>query len=175
MDILNLFSTFLIPVVILLILSIGYWKNVNVFEAFIEGATEGIEITIKIAPYLIAIFIAIDLMNCSGMLNILIGYLRPVTNLIHFPPEVLPLILIKPFSGSGYTVVLADILRQYGTESFIGKFASILAGSTETIFYVLTVYFGVVGVKNLRHAFVAAITTEIAAVFIAFIMAVIFF
>lgn len=174
-DILNLLSTFLIPAVFLIILSIGFWKDVNVFESFIEGAKEGIEITMKIAPYLIAIFIAIDLMNCSGLLDLVIGCLRPVTTFAHFPPEVLPLILIKPFSGSGYTVVLADIFKQYGTESFIGKFASILAGSTETIFYVLTVYFGVIGVKNLRHAFIAAITTEITAIFVAFLVAKLFF
>ncbi len=174
-ELLNLFSSFLIPVVILVILSIGFWKDVNVFETFIEGAREGIEITVKIAPYLIAIFVAIDLMNCSGLLKALIGCLKPITTLLDFPPEVLPLILIKPFSGSGYTVVLADIFRQHGTESFIGKFASILAGSTETIFYVLTVYFGVVGIRNLKHAFAAAITTEVAAVFIAFAAAKIFF
>ena len=174
-NILNLFSTFLIPVVILIILFIGFWRQVNVFEAFIEGAKEGIEITFKIAPYLIAIFIAIDLMNCSGLLNILIAGLKPLTGIINFPSEVLPLILIKPFSGSGYTIVLADIFKHHGTESFIGKFASVLAGSTETIFYVLTVYFGVVGIKNLRHAFSAAIITEIVAIFIAFLVAIIFF
>lgn len=173
--ILDLFASFLIPVVILIILSIGYWKDVNVFETFIEGAKEGIEITIKIAPYLIAIFIAIDLMNCSGLLYILIGCLKPITGFMNFPPEVLPLILIKPFSGSGYTIVLADIFKQHGTESFIGKFASVLAGSTETIFYVITVYFGVVGIRNLRHAFAAAITTELAAVIIAFVVARMFF
>jgi len=174
-SILNLFSTFLIPVVILVILFLGFWRKVNVFEAFIEGTKEGIEITFKIAPYLIAIFIAIDLMNCSGLLDLLIAGLKPLTGIINFPSEVLPLILIKPFSGSGYTIVLADIFKQHGTESFIGKFASILAGSTETIFYVLTVYFGVVGIKKLRHAFAAAITTELIAVFVAFIIAKIFF
>jgi spore maturation protein B len=172
---LNAISTFLIPVSVLSILCIGYWKDVNVFDAFIEGAKEGIDITFKIAPYLIAIFVAIDLMNSSGLLNLAIAYLKPITAFFNFPPEVLPLILIKPFSGSGYTVVLADIFKQYGTETFIGKFASILAGSTETIFYVLSVYFGVIGIKNLRHALIAAITTEIAAIIIAFILAKMFF
>ena len=172
---LNTISTFLIPVSILSILCIGYWKDVNVFDAFIEGAKEGIDITFKIAPYLIAIFVAIDLINSSGLLNLAIAYLKPITAFFNFPPEVLPLILIKPFSGSGYTVVLADIFKQYGTETFIGNFASIIAGSTETIFYVLSVYFGVIGIKNLRHALTAAITTEIAAIIIAFILANIFF
>lgn len=174
-SILNIFSVFLMPMIILIIFSIGLLEKINVFETFIEGVKEGIEITAKIAPYILAVFIAIDLMNCSGLLNIIVRILRPFTALVHFPPEVLPLVLIKPLSGSGYTIVLADILKQHGSESFIGKFASILAGSTETIFYVLTVYFGVIGIKKLRHALISAITTEIAAIFIAFIVAKLFF
>jgi spore maturation protein B len=171
----NQYATLLIPSVLLLVLCLGYWKNVNVFETFIEGAKEGLEITIKIVPYLLAIFVAIDLMNKSGLISIIISILKPVANLIHFPIEVLPLIIIKPFSGSGYLVVLTDILKIYGPDSFTGRFACILAGSTETIFYVLTVYFGFVGIKKLRHAFITAVTVEVAAVFISWLVAVIFY
>lgn len=174
-NIINHFSIFLIPSALIIILGIGFWKEINIFDTFIEGAKEGVEISIKILPYIIAIFIAVGLLNSSGLLEIIINILKPFMLIINFPSEVLPLILIKPFSGSGYTVVLADIFKKYGTDSFIGLFASILAGSTETIFYVLTLYFGVVGIKKLRHALAAAITTEVFAVIIAFVVAKMFF
>lgn len=169
--VLNESANLIIPLFILGVLCVGYGRKLNVFDTFIEGAKEGIEISLKIMPYLIAIFVAIGLMNGSGLMGFVIGLLKPVTSLIGFPSEVLPLVLIKPLSGSGYTIVLADIMREYGTDSFTGRFASILAGSTETIFYVLTVYFGVVGIKNMKHAFISAVTTEILAVFIAFAVA----
>ena len=171
----NQYATLLIPSILIITLTIAFWKQINVFETFIEGAKEGLEITFKIVPYLLAIFLAIDLLNKSGVIGFVILLLKPIANFIHFPIEILPLIIIKPFSGSGYLVVLTDILKTYGPDSFVGRFACIVAGSTETIFYVLTVYFGVVGIKKLRHAFLSAVTVEIVAIFISWLVALLFY
>ncbi|MBN3347920.1 spore maturation protein [Clostridium botulinum] len=157
----------IIPIIILLIITYGMIKRVKVYECFVEGAKDGVSICIKIFPYLLAMMVAIAVFRESKALDCLINILRPVSNLIGLPGELVPLVLIKPLSGSGALGVFADILKQFGPDSNVGKMASIIMGSTETIFYTITVYFGAVGIKKIRHTLWAAIFADMVAIIMA--------
>jgi len=155
---------FTIPLIILLILAYGYVKGVKVYDAFIEGAKDGLMITFRILPYIAAMLLAVGMLRTSGGLNFMLYVLRPITNAAGIPEGVMPLIIMKPLSGSGALGVLADILKSEGADSFTGVLASIIMSSTETIFYTITVYFGSVGIKNIRHTLAAAVIADVAGV-----------
>jgi spore maturation protein B len=152
--------SFIVPVIVLFILIYGHLKGVKVYDAFIEGARDGIMITFRILPYIAAMLLAVGMLRSSGGLNFMLYILRPLTNAAGIPEEVVPLIIMKPLSGSGALGVLADILKRNGADSYAGVLASILMSSTETIFYTITVYFGSVGIKNIRHTLLAAVIAD---------------
>ncbi len=154
--------SFIIPLIILIILVYGYLKGVKVYDAFIEGARDGLIITFKILPYIAAMLLAVGMLRSSGGLDFMLYILRPLTNAAVIPEEVVPLIIMKPLSGSGALGVLADILKTSGADSHAGVLASIIMSSTETIFYTITVYFGSVGIKNIRHTLAAALVADAA-------------
>lgn len=155
---------FIIPLIILLILAHGHFKGVKVYDAFIEGAKDGLLITFKILPYIAAMLLAVGMLRSSGGLDFILYILRPLTSAAGIPEEVMPLIIMKPLSGSGALGILADILKRTGADSFSGVLASVIMSSTETIFYTITVYFGSIGIKNIRHTLAAAIIADIAGV-----------
>ena len=155
---------FIIPLIILLILAHGHIKGVKVYDTFIEGAGEGLMITFRILPYIAAMLLAVGMLRSSRGLDFLLYILRPLTNAAGIPEEVMPLIIMKPLSGSGALGILADILKRSGADSFAGVLASVIMSSTETIFYTITVYFGSVGIKNIRHTLAAAIIADVAGV-----------
>lgn len=159
---LNIISRWAIPCLLLMIPTIGLVKKVPVYESFVEGAKEGFQTAVRLIPFLVAMFIALQIFRQSGAMNGLIYILKPFTNALHIPEEVLPLALIRPISGSGALAMLANILEQYGPDSFIGRLASTIQGSTETTFYVLTVYLGSVGVRKVRHTLAASLISDIA-------------
>lgn len=160
-----------IPVIILFVVTYGMLKNVKVYECFVEGAKDGLNICLRIFPYLLAMLVAVGVFRESGALSYLILLVKPVVSLIGLPPEVVPLVLIKPLSGSGATGIFTDILKQYGADSFIGIVASIIMGTTETIFYTITVYYGAVGIKKVRHTLWAAIIADMTAIIMAVLLA----
>lgn len=154
--------SFIIPLIILLILSYGHIRGVKVYDAFVEGARDGLMITVRILPYIAAMLLAVGMLRNSGGLDFLLYVLSPVTTAAGIPAEVVPLIIMKPLSGSGALGILADILKRSGADSHAGILASIIMSSTETIFYTITVYFGSVGIKNIRHTLAAAIIADLA-------------
>ncbi|TCO78633.1 spore maturation protein [Marinisporobacter balticus] len=162
---LNLLSVMIIPIMITVILIYGMMKKIDIYEAFVEGAGQGFQTAIRIMPYLIAIFLAIGIFKDSGGLNLFTKILYPITNFLGIPREVLPLAIMRPVSGSGALGVVKDLLHTYGPDSFIGRVASTMMGSAETIFYTMAVYFGAVGIKNSRHTLLAALISHVAAVF----------
>ncbi|HYE80688.1 MAG TPA: nucleoside recognition domain-containing protein [Clostridia bacterium] len=155
---------FIIPLIILLILAHGYIRGVKVYDAFIEGAKDGLMITFRILPYIAAMLLAVGMLRSSGGLDFTLYILRPLTNAAGIPEQVIPLIIMKPLSGSGALGILADILKRNGADSHAGVLASIIMSSTETIFYTITVYFGSVGIKNIRHTLAAAAIADIAGI-----------
>lgn len=167
--------SYIIPLIILFILAYGYVNGVKVYEVFIEGAIEGLQITYKIFPYIAAMLLAVGMLRQSGGLDFILYILSPITNLIGIPKEIMPLVIMKPLSGSGALGVLADILKREGADSFVGIVASTIMSSTETIFYTITVYFGSVGIKNIRHTLIAALIADLAGVIGATIICTILF
>lgn len=139
-------------------------KKVNVFDAFIVGAKQGFDTSVSIIPYLIAMMVAIGMLRASGFFSLMDQLLAPVMALIGMPQEVLPLALIRPFSGSASTGVMAELIHQYGGDSMIAKTAATMMGSTETTFYVVAVYFGAVGIRKTRHAIPAGLLADLAGI-----------
>lgn len=142
----------------------GAIKKTNVFDAFIEGARQGFDTSISLIPYLIAIMVAVGMLRASGFFELLQHWLAPILDKIGMPSELLPLALIRPFSGSASTGVMAELIHQHGGESFIAKTAATMMGSTETTFYVVAVYFGAVNIRRTRHAIPAGLLADLAGV-----------
>ncbi|HBD63396.1 MAG TPA: spore maturation protein [Clostridiales bacterium] len=144
-------SDLILPAIIGGILFYGMVKNVDIYAVFVEGAAEGAKTALKIFPYILAVIFAINLFVQSGAEKFIVSLLMPITSIVGFPPELLSLAIVKPLSGGGSLGVFQTILQNYGPDSYIGRSASILMGSSETIFYTVAVYFGAVGIKNIRH------------------------
>jgi len=140
----------------------GIIKKVNVYEAFIEGAKEGFNVAVRIIPYLVGILAVIGAFRASGGMDLVSKWLGPYTESIGLPTANIPLIIVKPLSGGAARGVLADILNTHGPDSYTGRLASVMAGCTETTFYVLAVYCGAIGASRFRHALPAALVADVA-------------
>lgn len=160
--VLETISIWAIPVVVALVAFYAICKKVPVYSVFTEGAKEGFSIAIMIIPYLVAMLCAIGMFRASGAMDFICDLLAPVTNVIGLPSEVLPMAIMRSFSGGGAEGMMADLLAQYGTQSQIGRIASVALGSTETTFYVVAVYFGSVGISNTRHSIAAGLLGDLA-------------
>ncbi len=140
------------------------FRRVKVYEAFVEGARDGAGVVLDILPYLIGMMVAIGMLRASGAIENLSHWAGPLLHHLGMPPSVLPLALMRPFSGSGTNAMLATIIQHQGANSFAAKMASVLVGSTETTFYVLAVYFGAVRIRRTRHAVAAGLIADIVGV-----------
>lgn len=159
-------SPWIIPGLILGFLTFGVIRRVRVYEVFVEGAKEGFQVAIRIIPFLVAIMVAVGMFRASGAMEIMVGILGAWTQKVGLPAEALPMVLLRPLSGSGAYGILASIINDpaIGPDSYIGYLVSTLQGSTETTFYVLAVYFGAIQVRRIRHALPAALTADLAGV-----------
>jgi spore maturation protein B len=157
-----------IPLLLAWILIAGHKNKIRVYEVFIQGALEGLRTTFKLSPYILAIFVAIGLFRTSGASDILTWSLKPLLKVLHIPPDLLTLALLKPLSGSASLGITAELLQKYGPDSLIGVTASIAQGGSETTFYVLSLYLGAVNIKDSRHTLWMGLAGEISA----FLMAV---
>lgn len=164
MDIVSGMSSYAIPTILLIILALGMYKEIKVYDVFAEGAKEGISTVVRILPALVGLMVAIGVFRASGALDLIVYAVRPVTSFLRIPSETVPLVFLRPISGSASLALVSDILKTYGADSFIGRLASTLMGSTETIFYTLAVYFGSVGIKNIRFTLVAALIADFVSV-----------
>jgi len=160
---LNSLSTWLIPMLIAALLIFGYLRGVKVYEALTDGAKEGFTTSIRIIPFMVAIFVAIGLFRASGAMDLLTTLLAPLTTAVGMPPEALAMALMRPLSGSGAFGLMSEIVAQ-SPNSFLADLVSVLQGSTETTFYVLAVYFGAAGVFRTRHALPAALCADAAGI-----------
>ncbi len=160
-SLLNLVSTWAIPLLLLIIPLYGFLKKVPVYESFVEGAEEGFTTAVKIIPFLVGMMVAISVFRASGAMDYLTQVLNPITSRIGAPAEVLPLAMMRPLSGSGVLGLATELMRIYGPDSFIGRLASVMQGTTDTTFFVLTVYFGAVGIKKYKYSLVTGLTADI--------------
>ena len=156
-----------IPVVVVGIALIGVLRGLKVYDVFIEGAKEGFQVAIRIIPFLVGILVAIGMFRASGAMDMLTGALRPAMSRIGFPAELFPLVILRTLSGSGSLALTTDVIKQYGPDSMLSRMAATLYGSSETLFYVLAVYFGAVGVTRTRHVIPAALVGDLVAAIVA--------
>lgn len=162
---LNYVSLLFIPGIITLVIFFGIHKRAPIYDLFIEGTKDGLKTAMELLPFIIAIFVGIEALVSSGAMQFLEQVLGPVFQLFGVPKELISLILLRPVSGSGSLVLVEKIINQYGPDSFVGRSASVMVGSCETIFYVLAVYFGATSVKNIRHSFSAGMIGYIVGIF----------
>ena len=161
MNLINYISNLAIPFIFLIILYFGIKEKKQVFELFLEGAREGIKIAINIFPTLVGLFVAIGALRSSGILNFLINLMSPITELLGFPKEIMPLAFLRPISGSASIAIGTDIMKQYGVDSKIGLIVSTIMGSTETTLYTIAVYTSQVKVRKTRFVLLAALIGDV--------------
>ncbi len=160
MQVINYISSAAIPTVILIILLYGVAEKNKVYDTFLEGAKDGIEIVFKLFPTLVGIFLAVGALRKSGIIDLIIKLISPITNLLKIPNQILPLAMLRPISGSASIAVAVDIMQKYGVDTTIGLITSTIMGSTETTLYTIAVYTSCVGVKKTRFVLFAALIAD---------------
>ena len=153
----------IMPAFAAVIIIFGLIKRVPVFDCFIEGAKEGFLTLYRIAPTILGLVFAVGLLRSSGAIDVICTALSPVADAVGFPVEVVPMALLRPVSGGGSTALLISVFEDCGPDSFAGRVASVLAGSSETTFFAITMYFGSVGVRRIRHTAIAAVAADLTA------------
>ncbi len=159
---LDAISLWAVPAALALVPLVALLRGVKVYPVFLEGARQGFDTAVRIIPPLVAIVVALGMLKSSGAMDALAHLLAPVTARLGVPPSVVPMFLVRPLSGSAALGVVADVLRTEGPESYAGRLVSVMAGSTETTFYVLAVYMGAVGITRYRHAIAAGLVADLA-------------
>lgn len=142
----------------------AFFRGVKVYEVFVEGAKDGFQVVLRIIPFLVGMLVAIGMFRASGGFDLIAHALSPFLAKIGMPSDILPLVLIRPFSGSGGNAVLADIIHHNGGNSYVSHLAATIMGSTETTFYVIAVYFGAVSIRRTRHAVAVGLIGDFTAV-----------
>jgi len=175
MSFILLISDLMIPLTIVTIVGYGLLKKSNVYDSFIDGAMDGMKITVNILPTLVGLMVAVGVLRASGVLGIMAGFLAPVTRLVSFPEEALPLTLMRLVSSSAATGLQLDIYATHGPDSFIGRFVSVMMSSTETVFYTFSVYFLHIGVTKTRYTLSGAILANVVSVAASLIITVLVF
>ena len=166
----NAISVLAVPFLLSLFPLYAALRGLKVYEEFVEGAKEGFQVAVRIIPYLVTMLVAIGMFRGSGGIDLLTAALRPVLNLVGFPPELMPLALMRPLSGSGSNALFIDLIKTFGPDHLLTYTAGTIIGSTETTFYVAAIYFGAVGVKRMRHAIPAGLLADLAGIIAAIII-----
>lgn len=173
--VLDIISLWALPFIILSVLIFAIVKKVPVYETFVEGAKDGIDVTLKIVPYLTAIIVAVAMFRASGALDMLTNLLSGFLQKINVPSDILPLAIVRSLSGSAALGIFSDIAQNNPVDSYVTKLGAIMLGSSETTFYVLAVYFGSVGIKKYRYAVLTGLIADCAGILGAIVIANIFF
>ncbi len=169
------FSNYFLPFFIILIIGFGVYKRIDVFGTFVDGAKKGFDVFLSILPSLTALFLAVQMLKSSHGIDILTKLLSPIADFLRIPAETLPMCILSPISGGGSLSVFESIISEYGPDSYIGRVASVMMGSTETTFYAIAVYFGAVGVKKIRHTAICSLCADFTSFILAGIIVRLFF
>ena len=165
----------IIPLLVLFIIIYGYTKKIEIYDVFIEGVKESFSMIKTLFPTFIAMILAINLFINSGFLNFFLSLFKPLFNLINIPVEILPLAIVRPISGSASLAYLNNIFKQYGPDSFIGLLSSVLQGCTDTTFYIITLYFGSIGIKKIRYSLFAGLCADLIGIIASIVIVNLFF
>ena len=164
MEFLLYISDYIMPFIFFVVIGYGLLCKAPVYDEFIKGAKDGVKVVAEIIPTLVGLMVAIGILRASGALNILSDFMAPVLEKVFFPAQLVPLVIIKMFSSSAATSLLLDIFKEYGPDSYLGRLASIMMSCTETIFYTMSVYFMVAGVRKSRYTLLGAIVATLSGV-----------
>lgn len=154
-------TDYILPIIVTIIIILGAVKGFKVFEVFLIGAKSGFKTILEITPSLIALILSVNMLKESGGLEILKSMMQPVSSFLNIPNEIMPLTILSPISGSGAITMFESILKDLGPDSFVGRCASVMMGSTETTFYAITLYYGSCNIKNSRHTLPSAICADL--------------
>lgn len=166
---------YLIPIIVIIILIYGLYKKVDIFDTFLLGVKEGLKSSINLFPTIFAMIIAINLLTRSGFILDITKILTPLFNKISFPAELLSLAILRPISGSASLSMLSEILSIYGPDSFIGRLASVMQGSTDTTIYIISLYFASIGVKKIRYSLVVGLLSDLISIILSVVIVTIIF
>ena len=154
-------SSLVVPILLAAVAAFGLGRREDIYGALTHGAEEGLTVLLRIVPALVGLLTAVSMFRASGAMEWLSGLLAPVLGWLGIPSETAPLLLIRPISGSGALAVATDLMRTHGPDSYIGRVAAVMLGSTETTFYTIAVYFGSAGIHRTRHAVPAALAADL--------------
>lgn len=162
-NVLSTISLWALPFIIVTILTVGIAKKIPIYEAFTEGAKDGFKVAVNIIPYLVAIIVAISMFRASGAIEMIANAMSSILAKFHVPAEVLPVIFVRPLSGSAALGLFSDVATTTGPMSYATKLSAVMVGSSETTFYVLAVYFGSIGITKFRYALWVGILADVIA------------
>lgn len=165
-ELISMISMVAIPLFVLIVLILGTYKKLSTYDLFVEGGKEGLNMAISLLPHLLGMIVSISIFRSSGVLDYLISLIEPILAYIRVPSEIIPLALTKPISGTAALAVTSDLLKSFGPDSLIGRLASTLQGSTDTTLYVITIYFGSVGIKKMGDALKVGLLTDLIGIII---------
>lgn len=157
----ELVSTLIIPVMVLGIILYGLYKKIDIYDVFIDGAKESYDMVITMFPCMLAMILGVNLFTKSGFLEWIFGFFSNTLDFFHIPISIIPMAIMRPISGSASLAVLNTILEVDGPDSFVGRLASVIQGSTDTTLYILTLYFGSIGIKKIRYSLLAGLTADV--------------
>ena len=166
---------YFVPIMVIVIIIYGIYKKVDIFDTFLLGVKEGMKCSINLFPTIFAMVIAINIFTGSGIITLITNLLSGFFSSIGFPASLLPLAIMRPISGSSSLVILSDILASYGPDSFIGRVACVMQGSTDTTIYIISMYFASVGVKKIRYSLVVGLLADIISIILSIVMVRLFF
>ena len=163
----NFISLWALPFIIILILTMGLIKKVPIYEVFTDGAKEGFKVSVNIIPYLVAIIVAISMLRASGIIELTGEIFAPVLAHFNVPADIIPIMIVRPLSGSAALGIFSDIAHTLGAENYATTLSAVMVGSSETTFYILAVYFGAVGIKKLRYALLVGLLADAVSMIVA--------
>ena len=156
----QIISLWALPAILILILTMGLCKKVPLYETFTDGAKDGFKVAVNIIPYLVAIIVGISMFRASGIIEMISNICSPILSYFNVPAETIPVMIVRPLSGSAALGVFSDIAQNLGPDAYATKLAAVMIGSSETTFYVLAVYFGAVGISKLRYALIVGLLAD---------------
>lgn len=162
-------TSIIIPSIVLFIILYGFFKNVSIYDKFLEGVTEGLSLALKIFPTMFAMVISINVLLKSNIINDMTNFISPVLDFIGYPKELISLAIMRPISGSSALVLMDNILKVNGPDSFVGRVASVLQGSTDTTIYIISLYFSSIGIKKIKYSLIVGLLADLSAVIISIV------
>ena len=168
-------SNLILPLIVLVIILYGVKKNVNVYDTFTQGAKESYDMILKLFPTMLGMILGVNIFVKSGVLNFILDILTPLINIIKIPKEIIPLAILRPVSGSSGIALLQTIIEKYGPENIISKMSSVIQGSTDTTLYIITLYFGSIGIKKTKYALKVGLLADLIGILSAILITKIMF